>query len=1055
MYSLIRNHKRLSYLVVFVFMLTMVFTPVQSAWADPGTFKDVQGHWAQDTIEAMAKAGIISGNPDGTFDPEGRITRAQFATIVVKAYQMTGSGKVFADTASHWGKNYIAAANANGVVSGYSDSKFGPDDPITREQMAVMIVKAARLDPSAAAVNFTDQAKISAWALSAVATAYAHNIIKGMPDGSFAPQDYATRAQAAVVVYAGLNTKTPPPAPEENYSLIDKAGTYGPTSGTKTVSGNVTIKAPGVTLQNLVIKGDLIIAQEVGDGDVTLNNIKVEGKTYVRGGGKDSIHINGGQYSEIIVEKTATGQVRIVTVDASGIKVIVAENAKGEEIILNGDFKSVTVNADNVNITTQGQTNIGELKIESGLKDVNIELAPNSTVNEMVLNSKTNVEGQGTIKEASGSKANESSFATPPSTITKPSTGGGGSGGSSTVAVSAISVAPETMTLYAGGATGKITATVAPTNATNKNATWTTSDAKVATVANGVVTPVAAGTATITATSAANSSKKASCEVTVEEPIAGTFESTGNVGIAPDTAGDAAGKIYAEYKLVTGEGEDNAQTISLAKDKVEYIKVKVVKVGEGEWKDLTANTDATLWFNVEAATGSRTFEVKTKGEEGTVYIAALDWDEKIKTATWQATGGEGDHEGVTYVEYKLMDGDQVSLKIGEVKLIASKDAEGKWVELDPNTDETLWFNKAKATGNYDFFVVTKDGVMYKATLDWQGGDVYTALAAVNAYLTSEKYIYAKAPEALESHLTKLGLQVGDESDYAALDKAATGGKNRKTAVFYDLNNNKPGEGYDLPTLTTYFNDMVATRLVTEASMDLVNNAENIEALNGISFVTMLLERFQTVSYGTHSDIPVTEKIATLQGLVNRYNGLDADGQAAVLAKIIEKRPTDGYARSQATTDALKTALDEITFLTMSADDVTATIGVEFTMPVTTQGTVADADKEHKVRFYGVIPGLTADDIEFAAISGGTPEIVTDATERSYAGANHDDIVLAWGPDGGFPLKSYDYSQGVTTEFKATINKAGTYTVKFVFYDIDGQKRLNGEDETATITVTGS
>ena len=368
-------------------------------------------------------------------------------------------------------------------------------------------------------------------------------------------------------------------------------------------------------------------------------------------------------------------------------------------------------------------------------------------------------------------------------------------------------------------------------------------------------------------------------------------------------------------------------------------------------------------------------------------------------------------------------------------------------------DGTVTLELVDVTGDYgavDNIIISQE-VAVKAVVD----AIAQALAAVNAYLTPESYNYSGAPEALEEHLATLGLDVGTESDYAALDKTATGGKNRKTAVFYDLNNNKPAEGYDLSTLTTYFNDMVATRLVTEESMDLVNNAENTEALNGISFVTMLLDRFGAVSYATHSDIPVTEKIATLQGLVDRYNSLDEAGKAAVLQKLLEKRPTDGYARSQATLDALDNALDEVvtTYLTMSAADVTATTGEEFTMAVTAQGTVADADKEHKVRFYGVIPGLTADDIEFAAISGGTPEIVTDATERSYAGANHDDIVLAWGPKGGFPLKSYDYSQGVTTEFKATIKKAGTYTVKFVFYDIDGQKRLNGEDETATITVT--
>ncbi len=145
--------------------------------------------------------------------------------------------------------------------------------------------------------------------------------------------------------------------------------------------------------------------------------------------------------------------------------------------------------------------------------------------------------------------------------------------------------------------------------------------------------------------------------------------------------------------------------------------------------------------------------------------------------------------------------------------------------------------------------------------------------------------------------------------------------------------------------------------------------------------------------------------------------------------------------------------DKITSLTMSADNVNATTSVEFTMPVNTKGTVTDADKENRVRFYGVIPGISASDIQLATIPGGKPEVVTNDTERVYAGASEDDLVLAWGPEGGFPLSYVDYSgEGATTNFVATINKAGSYTVTFVFYDITAGKQLNAKGETATITV---
>jgi len=197
--------------------------------------------------------------------------------------------------------------------------------------------------------------------------------------------------------------------------------------------------------------------------------------------------------------------------------------------------------------------------------------------------------------------------------------------------------------------------------------------------------------------------------ISITAVIQGSLEPTGNVGIAPDTAEeDAAGKIFAEYKLVA-----DSTDISLADNNVEYIKVKV---GDGEWEELTPNTDATLWFNVEAETGERTFKVKTK--DGKIYNATLDWQEEIKIATWEATGEEGEHEEITYVEYKLMyDSNQVSLAEGEVKLIAIKD-DGKWLALDPNIDTTLWFNKDHATGDYEFFVVTDEDEMYEATLEW-------------------------------------------------------------------------------------------------------------------------------------------------------------------------------------------------------------------------------------------------------------------------------------------------------------------------------------------------
>ncbi|MCL6635161.1 MAG: S-layer homology domain-containing protein [Peptococcaceae bacterium] len=167
--------------------------------------KDVAGHWAEEYINQLVGMGAITGYPDGTFKPDNRITRAEFVTVLVKAFKLPQQGgKVFNDTAGHWARSYISAAAASGVVKGYDDTTFGPDDLITREQMAVMVVKAAGLQAASGSKTFSDAAQISGWAKSAVDTASACGVIGGYPDGTFKPGNNATRAEAAAVMMRSL-----------------------------------------------------------------------------------------------------------------------------------------------------------------------------------------------------------------------------------------------------------------------------------------------------------------------------------------------------------------------------------------------------------------------------------------------------------------------------------------------------------------------------------------------------------------------------------------------------------------------------------------------------------------------------------------------------------------------------------------------------------------------------------------------------------------------------------------------------------------------------------
>lgn len=163
--------------------------------------EDIKGHWAEKEIAYLVSKGAINGFPDGTFKPNNKISRAEFASITVNALGLTcGEGKVFSDTKGHWAQDCVSTAVSNGIVVGLTDDKFGPNEPITREQMAVIIARAAKLEVPEANTTFKDDAKIAPWAKASVAAAAKASLVGGLPDGSFNPKGSATRAEAAAMI---------------------------------------------------------------------------------------------------------------------------------------------------------------------------------------------------------------------------------------------------------------------------------------------------------------------------------------------------------------------------------------------------------------------------------------------------------------------------------------------------------------------------------------------------------------------------------------------------------------------------------------------------------------------------------------------------------------------------------------------------------------------------------------------------------------------------------------------------------------------------------------
>ena len=186
------------------------FTVMAAKDAIQVALTDIDGHWAEKSIKELIAHGAIDGYPDRTFKPDNSITRAEFVSILVKAFAMQPHrGTVFADTAGHWAEEVISTAAYNGVVEGYGNNKFMPDEYITREQMAHMIVNVTKLASVIEDITYKDQSSISEWARESLTNAVKNGIIEGYPDNTVRPQANATRAEAATVIAKAFQGVTP------------------------------------------------------------------------------------------------------------------------------------------------------------------------------------------------------------------------------------------------------------------------------------------------------------------------------------------------------------------------------------------------------------------------------------------------------------------------------------------------------------------------------------------------------------------------------------------------------------------------------------------------------------------------------------------------------------------------------------------------------------------------------------------------------------------------------------------------------------------------------
>ena len=211
-------------LLSFSLMLSLGMNTFAAA-EDTG-FSDVDaGAWYAGAVEYVRDNGLMSGVSDTAFAPDESMTRGMLVTTL---YRLAGSpplanenlGYPFADVPGDaWYADGVYWARLNGVVSGYSDERFGPDDPVTREQAAAILWRYAGSPAAQAGQSFADESEISLYAAQAVDWARANGIMNGSDGNRFLPGERATRAQVAIILQNYL-TADAPVEPAENANVL-------------------------------------------------------------------------------------------------------------------------------------------------------------------------------------------------------------------------------------------------------------------------------------------------------------------------------------------------------------------------------------------------------------------------------------------------------------------------------------------------------------------------------------------------------------------------------------------------------------------------------------------------------------------------------------------------------------------------------------------------------------------------------------------------------------------------------------------------------------------
>ena len=385
--------KRARCMIMAIVLSVTLSVPVVSHAS--GNFSDTIGHWAEIYISKVFNKDIVAGYPNGQFYPDKAVTRAEFVSMVNKAFRIdgidTGDVQGLQDvTYRYWYYNAVNTAIAAGYATGYDNNTFKPNNPISRQEAAVMLSKLIPAGKKKTSGSFPDSKQVADWASDAMTKMIGKAYMGPYDDGLLHPSDSLTRAQTSKILSGIL----------DNEDIVTK---------------RMVIEKDGTKLSDKIYAGGVLISSELEEGSATIDNCVIIGDLEVAGGGNGTVTLNNTRVENVIVDKK-DGPVRLVTKGNTAIPNLEAYRScylqpstnkngygfqnikinKNAEVTLKGNFTNISINGSWANLTLASGS-ISNLIVSGTGKYSDITLSGKSKVTDVTVNAESYFHGQGSI----------------------------------------------------------------------------------------------------------------------------------------------------------------------------------------------------------------------------------------------------------------------------------------------------------------------------------------------------------------------------------------------------------------------------------------------------------------------------------------------------------------------------------------------------------------------------------------------------------------------------------------------------------------------------------